>query len=92
MPCPAVNDSNRNRPQKMNKVMFVVGGKLTINGEHITASWAYCSERYQRWANYIRVHFFYYQIHATVADTCMLTIVFDNSITSSYLGKMYSNP
>ena len=66
-------------------------GKLTINGERITASWAYHSERYQRRANYIRVRFSYHQIHAIVANTCMLTIVFDNSITSFYLGKMYSD-
>jgi len=66
-------------------------GKLTINGERITASWAYHSERYQRRANYIRVRFSYHQNHAIVTDTCMLTIVFDNSIMSSSLGKMYSN-
>ena len=31
-------------------------GKMTINGEQITASWAYCREKYQRQANYVRYH------------------------------------
>jgi len=31
-------------------------GKMTINGEQITAFWAYCSEKYQRRANYVRYH------------------------------------
>lgn len=31
-------------------------GKLTVNGERITASWAYRGERYQRRANYVRYH------------------------------------
>lgn len=31
-------------------------GKMAINGERITASWAYHSEKYQRRANYVRYH------------------------------------
>ena len=31
-------------------------GKMTVNGERITASWAYSSERYHRRANYVRYH------------------------------------
>ena len=31
-------------------------GKMTVNGERITASWVYRSDKYQRWANYIRYH------------------------------------
>jgi len=31
-------------------------GKMTINGEQITASWAYRNKNYQRQANYVRYH------------------------------------
>ena len=31
-------------------------GKMTVNGERITASWAYRREKYQRRANYVRYH------------------------------------
>ena len=36
-------------------------GKMAVNGEQITASWAYHSQKYQRWANYVRVHGSYHQ-------------------------------
>ena len=46
-------------------------GKMTVNGEWITASWAYCREKYQRQANYVRVCGYYHQKHFIVTDTCI---------------------
>ena len=46
-------------------------GKMTVNGERITASWVYRSEKYQRRANYIRVGVSYDQKHVIVANTCV---------------------
>jgi len=44
-------------------------GKMTVNREWIAASWAYHSEKYQRWANYVRVCSSYHQKHFIVANT-----------------------
>ena len=46
-------------------------GKMTVNGERITASWAYRSEKYQRQANYVRVRGSDHQKHFIVADNCI---------------------
>jgi len=46
-------------------------GKMTVNGEWITASWVYRSEKYQRCANYIRVGVSYDQKHVIIANTCV---------------------
>ena len=46
-------------------------GKMTVNGEQITASWAYHSEKYQRQANYVRVCGSDHQKHFIVADNCI---------------------
>ena len=46
-------------------------GKVTINGERITASWVYSSEKYQRRANYVRVRGSDHQNHFIIADKCI---------------------
>ena len=46
-------------------------GKMTVNGEQITASWAYRREKYQRRANYVRVHGSYHRKQFIVSDTCI---------------------
>jgi hypothetical protein len=61
-------------------------GKMTVNGEQITASWAYRSEKYQRRANYVRVCGF----HIIISILLLLRPLINNSIMSYYLGKMYS--
>lgn len=62
-------------------------GKMMVNGECITASWAYHSEKYQRRANYVRVR----ALLSSKAFYCSLTLIFDHSITSSSLIKMFSD-
>lgn len=49
----------------------VMWGKMTVNGERITASWAYRKEKYQRRANYVRVRGYCHQKHFSVTDTCI---------------------
>lgn len=46
-------------------------GRMTVNGERITASWAYRHEKYQRQANYVRVCGSYHQWHFIVTNICI---------------------